>query len=112
MNLSGSKKFLRSFSRGTDLKMTDTVKKTTKGMKCSRLSQLNFLSGSVMKLTYRNRNGPYVKDTKGNEYTSMTVEFTSANINSMHIRKTHAARILFAIVAGFFVEMSNPAKKD
>jgi hypothetical protein len=81
-------------------------------MKCSRLSQLNFLSGSVMKLTYRNRNGPYVKDTKGNEYTSMTVEFTSANINSMHIRKTHAARILFAIVAGFFVEMSNPAKKD
>jgi hypothetical protein len=33
MNLSGAKKVLRFLSNGTDLKITDTVKKTTKGIK-------------------------------------------------------------------------------
>jgi hypothetical protein len=112
MNLSGSKKLLRSLNRGTDLKMTDTAKKTIKGMKCNRASQLNFFSGFVIKLIYRKRRGPYVKDTKGNEYISITVEFRRANINSMHIRKTQAASSLLATVAGFLVEISKPAKND
>ena len=53
-----------------------------------------------------------MNDTKGKEYISIPLELIKANISSMQIRNTHAASILFAIVAGFFVEMSNPAKKD
>jgi hypothetical protein len=46
------------------------------------------------------------------EYISRTVLFISAKISSVHIRNNQAAISLFAVVNGFLVEMSSPAKKD
>ena len=47
-----------------------------------------------------------------NEYISSTLLFIRAKISSMHIMKSHAAINLFAVVTGFFVEISNPEKND
>jgi hypothetical protein len=47
-----------------------------------------------------------------NEYISIKVLLMRAKISSMQIRNSHAAINLFAIVRGFFVEMSNPEKND
>jgi hypothetical protein len=112
MYLSGTKKFPRSSSIGLVLKITDTVRNVIKGIKWRRESQLNFLSGFVMNLTYRNRSGPYVKATKGKEYISSNVVLIRADISSIQIRNIHAAISLFAIVNGFLVEISRPEKKD
>jgi hypothetical protein len=38
--------------------------------------------------------------------------FRRAKIISIHIMNNHAAMTRFAVVVGFFVAMSNPAKKD
>jgi hypothetical protein len=92
--------------------MTDTVKNTINGMKWRRKSQLNFRRLSVMNLTYRKSSGPYVKATNGKEYISSKVLLIRANASSIHIRNSQAAISLFAIVRGFFVDTSNPAKND
>ena len=47
-----------------------------------------------------------------NEYISRTLLFMRAKISSMHIMKSQAAINLFAVVTGFFVEISNPEKND
>jgi hypothetical protein len=65
-----------------------------------------------MNLTYRKRSGPYVKATKGKEYTSSKVLLIRAKISSIHIRKSQAAISLFAIVNGFLVEIRSPEKND
>jgi hypothetical protein len=48
----------------------------------------------------------------GKEYISITVLLMRAKIISMQIMKSQAAIILLAILLGFFVEISNPAKND
>jgi len=42
----------------------------------------------------------------------MTVLFNKAKIISMQMRNSHADISLFAVLNGFLVEISNPAKKD
>jgi hypothetical protein len=42
----------------------------------------------------------------------MTLELIRAKISSTHIRKSQAAISLLAVVKGFFVEISKPAKND
>jgi hypothetical protein len=53
-----------------------------------------------------------VNATKGKAYISITFELSRANMSSMQIRNNHEAMSLLAVVAGFFVAISNPAKKD
>jgi hypothetical protein len=53
-----------------------------------------------------------VKATKGKEYISSNVLFTSAETSSAHIRNNHVPISLFAVVIGFFVDISKPEKKD
>jgi hypothetical protein len=48
----------------------------------------------------------------GKEYISITVLFISAKIISMQIRNSHAAISRLAVLKGFLVEISRPAKKD
>jgi hypothetical protein len=75
-------------------------------------NQLIFLWGFVMDCTYRKSKGPYVKATKGKAYISITREFSRAKVSSIQIRNNHAAISLLAIVNGFLVDISNPAKND
>jgi hypothetical protein len=49
---------------------------------------------------------------KGNEYISITLLLMSADTSSMQIMKSHAAISLLAVVVGFLVEITSPAKKD
>ncbi len=56
--------------------------------------------------------GPYVNVMNWNEYISRTLLLMSAKISSMHIMKSQAAINLFAVVTGFFVEISKPEKND
>jgi hypothetical protein len=65
-----------------------------------------------MNNTYKYCNGPYVKVMNGNEYISRPVLFIRANISSMHIIKSNAAISLPAMVIGFLVATTSPAKND
>ena len=65
-----------------------------------------------MNNTYMYCRGPYVNVMNGKEYISRPVLLISANISSMHIRNSHAAISLLAMVNGFLVAISRPAKKD
>jgi len=65
-----------------------------------------------MNLTYRYMSGPYVNVINWNEYISRTLLLIRANISSMQIMNSQAAINLFAMVSGFFVEITSPEKKD
>ena len=86
INLSGLKKLLRSLTRGSDLNITDTVKKTTKGTKCSNSSQLNFLSGLGHELNIKIKQGTVCEsnERKGVHFNDFAVYQCKDHFNADH----------------------------